>query len=84
MSATTVATFRSRTRRDVTHQVTGDGETMRCTCEAFRYHGRCRHVRAAEMVFDDRGRPARCPSCGGGMRLGDGQCSTCQAVDAKR
>lgn len=79
----TLATFRSRTRPDVTHRVTGDGGSgaMTCTCEAFRFTGRCRHVRAAEMVFDDRGRPAICSRCGGGMQLG--VCATCRSIDAK-
>ena len=81
----TLARFRSRTRAELSYRVAKAPATgeLRCECDGFRFRGRCRHVKAVEMVYDERGRSAICPNCGGGMAPDREFCSTCSAV-AKR
>ena len=78
----TIARFRSRTRSDISYRVVKDAATgeLRCECEGFRFRRRCRHVKATEMVYEGRGRPATCPGCGGGMPVDRELCETCEYV----
>ncbi len=74
----TLARFRSGSRPDLSYRVVKDAATgeLRCECEGFRFRRRCRHVKATEMVYDKRGRPAICPGCGGGTLAGSIQTYT--------